>query len=168
MTQAQIARVIRRVQELENDAADKAAVGFLLVDEAALTGSGAGEYAKGWTERLVKSIGSEAIEAARLGRSFLSSVADVKTGKSKIGSDQLTVFRAKVALLLTQYGERLKVFIAEAKVKGLDMARVKDQRSAEFSRWTLNRDALGKAVKREAAGFINSLFHAAYLDGFKG
>ena len=85
-----------------------------------------------------------------------------------IGNKQLALFRLKVSMLISQYVERRKVFIAENQLKGATIESLKLQKEKDQSRWTWDRDKLGKEIKREVAGLVNSTFMAAYLGGFKG
>jgi hypothetical protein len=78
----------------------------------------------------------------------------------------LEIFRVKVAMLMDQYTDRLKLFVAENKLMGASPASLKDQREREFSRWTMNRDKLGKDIKHEVAGLVNKVYLTAYLGGF--
>jgi hypothetical protein len=79
----------------------------------------------------------------------------------------LDIFRAKVTLSMTQYADRLKVFIAENKFMGSSLGALREQKDREFSRWTFNRDKLGKDIKREVAGLVNKAFLRSYLDELK-
>jgi hypothetical protein len=65
-----LAATVRRVQLLENAAADKAGVRFLLVQEEMLLGKGRDEYIRHYIELLLADIAPEVIEAARTGKAF--------------------------------------------------------------------------------------------------
>jgi hypothetical protein len=65
---------IRRVQLLEQSAADKAGARFLLLDEGQLTGPKAGEYVTKMANQILKDIVPEIIEAAKIGKELLSEV----------------------------------------------------------------------------------------------
>jgi len=82
-------------------------------------------------------------------------------------NDHLELFRAKVGILLTQYAERLKIYVAENKLMGLDAKALKEQRGRPLSRWAMNKEQLNRAIKREVAGLINKLFLTAYLQEIK-
>ena len=78
-------------------------------------------------------------------------------------NDHLELFRVKVGVLLTQYAERLKIYVAENKLMGLDAKALKEQRGRPLSRWAMNKEKLNREIKREVAGLINKLFLTAYL-----
>jgi hypothetical protein len=69
-----ISKVIRRTQELENSAADKAGVRFLLFQEEKLLGKDRDAYIQAYVDMLLADIAPEVIEAAQLGRGFLKVV----------------------------------------------------------------------------------------------
>jgi hypothetical protein len=70
-------------------------------------------------------------------------------------------------MLMEQHGQRLRVFVAENKLTGLSLQALKEQKDAELSRWTFNRDKLKKEIKREVAGLVNKIFLATYHQGIK-
>lgn len=87
----------------------------------------------------------------------------VQSGKSAL----LDIFRAKVTLSMSHYADGLKVFIAENKFMGSSLSALREQKDKEFSRWTFNRNKLGKDIKREVAGLVNKAFLRSYLDALK-
>ena len=92
-------------------------------------------------------------------------MSTIKTMSGK--SSLLDIFRVKVGLLMGQHGDRLKVFVAENKFMGSSLNALREQKDREFSRWTFNRDKLGKDIKREVAGLVNKAFLRSYLDELK-
>ena len=83
------------------------------------------------------------------------------------GNDLLGIFRVKVDLLVSQFADRRKVFVAENRIKGATIESLKAQKGKDLSRWNMELGKLGKEIKREVAGLVNSAFMRAYLDGFK-
>lgn len=65
---------IRRVQLLEQSAADKAGMRFLLIDEAQLTGPDAKAYAAAMANRILEEVTPEILEAAKIGMNLLKEV----------------------------------------------------------------------------------------------
>jgi hypothetical protein len=87
----------------------------------------------------------------------------VQSGRNAL----LDLFRAKVALAMVQYADRLKVFVAENKFMGSSLSALREQKDKEFSRWTFNREKLGKDIKKEVGGLVNKAFLKSYHDGLK-
>lgn len=79
----------------------------------------------------------------------------------------LSLFRLKADLLISQFADRRKVFVTENRIKGATLESLKAQKDKELSRWNFEREKLGKEIKREVVGLVNSAFMKAYLDGFK-
>lgn len=75
---------------------------------------------------------------------------------------QLAVFRVKVADILSNHADKMKIFIAENMALGMSREAIKAMRQNPLSRWAMEREAVIKAVKREAAGLINRVHIAAY------
>ena len=75
---------------------------------------------------------------------------------------QLAVFRVKGTFLLSQYGDKMKIFIAENSALGLNAPALRKMRQNPLSRWAMEREALIKAVKREVAGLVNKIHLTAY------
>jgi hypothetical protein len=75
---------------------------------------------------------------------------------------QLAVFRVKVAFLLLQFGDKMKIFIAENAALGLDVPAIRKMRRDPLSRWAMERETVIKAVKREVAGLVNKIHLTAY------
>jgi hypothetical protein len=82
-------------------------------------------------------------------------------------NDLLAVTRLKIDLLISQYADRRKVFVVENRVKGASAESLKAQAGKDFSKWSMDWLALGKSIKRECAGLVNSAFMKAYLGGYK-
>lgn len=79
----------------------------------------------------------------------------------------LELFRVKVAMLMEQYAQRVRVFVAENRLMGATPEALKAQKESELSRWKFNRDGLKKEIKREVAGLVNKIFLTSYLDGLR-
>ncbi len=79
----------------------------------------------------------------------------------------LALFRVKVNMLIEQYVQRMKVFVVENRMMGSDLAALRTQKEKDISRWKFNRDALGKAIKKEVAGLVNKVYLTAYMDNLK-
>jgi phage FluMu gp28-like protein len=82
-------------------------------------------------------------------------------------NDALEIFRLKSALIMTQWADRMKVFVVENKIAGLSLEALKDARMNPNSKWSMERDALTRAIKREVAGLVNRIHFQAYLAGIK-
>jgi len=65
---------IRRVQQLENDAAEKSGMRFLLLEDDRLFGKDSQKYISEYIERLLEDIRPEIIEAAQIGKEFAGEV----------------------------------------------------------------------------------------------
>ena len=75
---------------------------------------------------------------------------------------QLAVFRVKVADILSNYADRMKIFVAENVALGMSRESIRAMRRNPLSRWAMEREALIKAVKREVVGLINRVHIVAY------
>jgi hypothetical protein len=71
MAKPSLRATIRRVQLLEQDAADKAGVLFLALDEARISDA---RYRAAWIERLLKAITPEVLDAAQAGKDLFAEV----------------------------------------------------------------------------------------------
>ena len=65
---------IRSVQQLENDAAEKAGMRFLLLEDDRLFGKDSQKYISEYIERLLEDIRPEIIQAAQIGKEFAGEV----------------------------------------------------------------------------------------------
>ena len=83
-------------------------------------------------------------------------------------NDALALFRTKAALAISQWADRMKVFVVENQVAGLSKEALKDMRTNPKSRWALEHEALRKTLKRLAAGLVNRIHAQAYLRALKG
>ncbi len=77
------------------------------------------------------------------------------------------LFRIKVAMHMSQYAERMKVFIAEEKLSGSSLESIKKMREDPKSTLSLEKEALNKSIKREVAGLMNKVNTRAYEVGLK-
>jgi len=80
-------------------------------------------------------------------------------------NDVLEIFRIKAALLLGQWADRMRVFVVENQIAGLSPTALKDMRTNPKSKWAGEREALTKALKKEAAGLVNRVHFRAYFEG---
>jgi hypothetical protein len=69
-----VRRAIRRVEQMENSAADKGGVRFILLDEAALIGKGSKDAIAGYVSRVLADVAPEVLEAATLGKTMAAEV----------------------------------------------------------------------------------------------
>ena len=67
----------------------------------------------------------------------------------------LDLARLKIALLMAQYAQKMRVFIVENKAAGMTGSALRAMRLAPDSRWAMEREALNKTLKREVAGLVN-------------
>jgi hypothetical protein len=65
---------IREVQQLENDAAEKAGMRFLLLEDDRLFGKDSRKYISEYIGRLLEDIRPEIIQAAQIGKEFAGEV----------------------------------------------------------------------------------------------
>lgn len=82
----------------------------------------------------------------------------------EIRNKQLAVFRIKIATIMSQHVDRMKIYLAEEKLAGSDLAELKKLASDPGSSWTKFRKALNNEIKREVAGLINAVHETAYLE----
>jgi len=78
---------------------------------------------------------------------------------------QLEVFRTKVRLLLDQYADKMRLFVAENRALGMTSEGIRKIRLDPKSKWAQEREKLIKNIKREAAGLINVIHLTAYKKG---
>jgi len=67
---------VRELQILENKAAEKAGMRFLMIDEVKLLGKGGEKYARRYIEQLQQDIAPEILEAAKLGKELRKEVSE--------------------------------------------------------------------------------------------
>jgi hypothetical protein len=77
-------------------------------------------------------------------------------------NEHLELFRVKAALIIRQWADRMKVFVAESRLMGNEIEAIVKIRKDPASTWALELEALNKALKMEAAGLINKLHQTAY------
>lgn len=75
------------------------------------------------------------------------------------------LFRAKLKMHLSQYAERMKLFLAEERLSGSTLKSIKEMKEDPKSTLNLEREALNKALKKEVAGFMNKVNTRAYEAG---
>jgi hypothetical protein len=77
-------------------------------------------------------------------------------------NEHLEFFRVKAMLMIEQWADRMKLFIAENRLMGNELAALRKMRHDPESTWSIEREALNKAIKLEVAGLINRLHQAVY------
>ncbi|MCK5127917.1 MAG: hypothetical protein KAR42_16790 [candidate division Zixibacteria bacterium] len=78
--------------------------------------------------------------------------------------NDLKVLRVKLATHLSQYVERMKIFMAEEKLAGSSIQEIRKVREDPLSSWSKERNALKNEIKRSVAGFINKIHSIAYQE----
>ena len=78
--------------------------------------------------------------------------------------NDLKVLRVKIATHLSQYVERMKIFMVEEKLAGSSIPEIRKIREDPLSSWSKERNALKNQIKRSAAGFINKIHAIAYQE----
>jgi len=81
----------------------------------------------------------------------------------QLKNEQLELFRLKLRMLMEQWMQKMKVFVAENKVMGMELEGIKRMKESEKSTWAAEKEALNKAIKFEAGGLINRIYQASYL-----
>jgi len=81
-------------------------------------------------------------------------------------NEHLEFFRLKLALVISQWADRMKLFIAESRLMGNELEAIRKMRQDPESTWSLEREALNKAIKLEVAGLINRIHQAVYSGEF--
>ncbi len=74
----------------------------------------------------------------------------------------IALFRKKLQLLLSQFGDNMIVFIAELKAMGTSNADIAEMMEDPESTIGLERKALNRNIKSEVAGLVNLLHIEAY------
>lgn len=75
----------------------------------------------------------------------------------------IAIFRKKVKLLMSQFGDNMVVFIAELKALGTSDADIVEMMDDSESTIGLEKASLNRKIKSEVAGLVNSLHIEAYL-----
>jgi hypothetical protein len=83
-------------------------------------------------------------------------------------NDALEIFRVKATLALSQWSDRMKVFIVENQAIGLSKEAIKKMRSNPESKWAGKQADLAKELKKAAAGLVNRVHMQAYRKGITG
>ena len=78
--------------------------------------------------------------------------------------NDLKVLRVKMATHMSQYVERMKIFMAEEKLAGSSIQEIRKIRDDPLSSWSKERNALKNEIKRSVAGFINKIHAIAYQE----
>ena len=81
----------------------------------------------------------------------------MKSSKNK----HLEFFRVKLVLIINQWADRMKLFIAENRLMGNELEALQKMRKNPEGTWSFEREALNKAIKLEVAGLINRVHQAA-------
>ncbi len=79
--------------------------------------------------------------------------------------NDLKVLRVKLATHLSQYVERMKIFMVEEKLAGSSIEEIRKIRKDPLSSWSKERNALKNQIKRSSAGLINKIHAIAYQEG---
>lgn len=75
----------------------------------------------------------------------------------------LVVYGEKVMLLLSQFGDNMKVFIAELKALGTPNKIIMEMMNDPKSTIGIKRTALNKKIKSESARLVNKVHIEGYL-----
>lgn len=78
---------------------------------------------------------------------------------------QLQLFRLKIEMLMNQYAEKMKIFIAEEALARSSAAEIRKMKEDPESSWNKEKEALNKEIRRQAASLINRIHIAAYREG---
>lgn len=68
-------------------------------------------------------------------------------------------------MLISNYVERMKLFIAEEALAGSGKADIRAMREDPESNWNKEKEGLNKEIKKEVAGVINMIHSSTYLEG---
>ena len=79
--------------------------------------------------------------------------------------NELKVLRVKLATHLSQYVEKMKIYIAEEKLAGSSIQEIRKISEDPLSSWSKERQALKNQIKRSAAGIVNKIHSVAYQEG---
>ena len=74
---------VRKLQQLENKAAEKAGMRFMVLDEKKLMGGQSEKYVKEFVERLTTDIGPEVLKSAQMGKALVNKVNPSQYQKAK-------------------------------------------------------------------------------------
>jgi len=75
----------------------------------------------------------------------------------------IAIFRKKVALLLSQFGDNMVLFIAELKALGTSNKQIAEMMNDPKSTIGIKKTALKKKIKSESARLINKIHIEGYL-----
>ncbi|MCK4760212.1 MAG: hypothetical protein KAT69_09180 [Candidatus Aminicenantes bacterium] len=78
--------------------------------------------------------------------------------------NDLKLLKVKLATHLSNYVERMKIFMAEEKLAGSSIQEIRKIRDDPLSSWSKERNALKNEIKRSVAGFINKIHAIAYQE----
>ncbi len=78
-------------------------------------------------------------------------------------NEHLELFRLKLALIIEQWADKMKLFVAENRLMGNELEALRKMKNDQEGTWSLEREALNKAIKLEVAGLINRIHQAAYI-----
>ena len=78
--------------------------------------------------------------------------------------NDMKVLRVKLATHLSQYVEKMKIYMAEETLAGSSIGEIRKIRDDPLSSWSKERNALKNEIKRSVAGFINKIHAIAYQE----
>jgi len=78
--------------------------------------------------------------------------------------NDLKLLRVKLTTHLSNYVERMKIFMAEETLAGSSIQELRKIRDDPLSSWSKERNALKNEIKRSVAGFINKIHAIAYQE----
>lgn len=81
--------------------------------------------------------------------------------------NQIDLFRAMIALAMSQHVDLMKIYIMQEKIAGATLQDIQKSREDPDSAWNKEKTALNNTIKREVAGLINEIHHIAYLEPLK-
>ena len=81
-------------------------------------------------------------------------------------NEHLEFFRVKAALIISQWADRMKLFLAESRLMGNELEAIRKMKQDPEGTWSLEREALNKATKLEVAGLVNRIHQAVYSGEF--
>lgn len=83
---------------------------------------------------------------------------------AKPKNKDLKLLRVKLTTHLSNYVERMKIFMAEENLAGSSIQEIRKIREDPLSSWSKERNALKNEIKRSVAGFINKIHAIAYQE----
>ena len=78
--------------------------------------------------------------------------------------NDMKLLRVKMAIHLSQYVEKMKIYMAEEMLAGSNIQEIRKIREDPLSSCSKERQALKSQIKRSVAGFINKIHAIAYQE----